>query len=568
MKKLPPTHNKLSVYRCLDCQRLPTACGRLARCRFCGGKRLKWIGWTTLSMVCNSEFDYRLAPLPAALKCLKKGLSVFPVVIVGGKNSRKHKRPPEGFKWKEYQERLPTSEEVISWWRRWPNAGIAMICGPVSGGVYAVDIDPRHGGAISKIGKELPQGPAQKTLSGGHHHFFHCNIPLPKRQGLFKGIDFVGVGGYVVLAPSFGRYEWLQEMDDISDLPQLPQWIVNVVARRHNHPYKNKRPKADSETSPPIGDQLRFLPELNAACIELKAHCPLAIWAELRAFDYHCTKGRGFVPGNDGCNHLFDRGFSQRIVFRALRDGEGIFWTLLWHGPFFTIQLHSVKRVCEILGVKINNTPGYGHPHWQTVPLDDFERDKRLPHLRSIACCEARDTRHRVKPISRLSVQERSGVPVRTQVSDSEKLGLLQPTKNKNGRRRHGQATYTPNEQGGPKFLRRADKNLRGAACLGPVGRLATVKSTMEGSRLESGREGETSGSPSVTAFPRPWKYFWTDHRYQRAVKRAQTGIVGALKVDCNPQVEMPREERRQYKVRHEVSLWRKPRELASPICV
>jgi len=555
-KPLLPNQN---VYRCLGCPRYPAAWYRLKVCPFCGGHRLRGVGRTTLDMCSGSplEFDSRRAILPAALKYLKRGWSVIPVGW--------DKKPL--VKWKPYQERLPSEDEIRKWWGDYPVAGIALICGSVSGGVYAVDIDPIHGGAVSRIGKELPQGPAQKTLSGGRHYFFHCDIPLPKRQGLFKGIDFVGVGGYVVLAPSFGRYEWLQEMDDISDLPELPQWMVDAVAR-HNHPSKNKRPKAYRETSPPIGDQLRFLPELNAACIERKVHWPLAIWAELRAFDYHHTKGRGFVPGDDGCNHLFDRGFSQRIVFQALRDGEGIFWTLLCHGPFCTIQLHGLKRVCETLRVKINITPGYGYPHWQYMPLDDFQGDKRLPHLRSIACYEARDTRHRVTPISRLSVQDRSGVPVRTQVSDAEKLGLLQPTKKKNGRRRHGQATYTPNEQEGPRFLRRADKNLRGAACLGPVGRLATVKSTMEGSRLEPGREGDPSGSPSVTAFPRPWKYFWADHRYQRAVKRAQKGIVGALKVDCNPQVEMPRAERRQYKVRHEVSLWRKPREPASPVCV
>ncbi len=67
------------------------------------------------------------------LQYLASGKSVFPVIITAdGK-----KRPL--VKWKRFQTKLPTQDEVKSWWQRWPDACIGLICGFVSG-VSVIDV--------------------------------------------------------------------------------------------------------------------------------------------------------------------------------------------------------------------------------------------------------------------------------------------------------------------------------------------------------------------------------------------------------------------------------------------
>jgi hypothetical protein len=51
-------------------------------------------------------------------------------------------------RWEEFQYRRPHVEEVRAWFSVWPEAGIAVVTGAVSG-VVVLDIDPRHGGEAS-----------------------------------------------------------------------------------------------------------------------------------------------------------------------------------------------------------------------------------------------------------------------------------------------------------------------------------------------------------------------------------------------------------------------------------
>ncbi|MCA9094270.1 MAG: bifunctional DNA primase/polymerase, partial [Planctomycetaceae bacterium] len=66
-----------------------------------------------------------------ALHLLANRRSIFPIQPLS-------KRPL--ISWKEFQDRLPDREEVIEWYTRWPDAGIAVALGPVSG-IVVVDVD-------------------------------------------------------------------------------------------------------------------------------------------------------------------------------------------------------------------------------------------------------------------------------------------------------------------------------------------------------------------------------------------------------------------------------------------
>ena len=67
----------------------------------------------------------------AATKYLKDcKYSVIPV----GKNKKSL------IKWEEYQKRLPTEQEIIDWWAKFPEANVGIVTGLISG-LVVIDID-------------------------------------------------------------------------------------------------------------------------------------------------------------------------------------------------------------------------------------------------------------------------------------------------------------------------------------------------------------------------------------------------------------------------------------------
>jgi len=158
--------------------------------------------------------------LEAALDYLQLGWSVIPAHTAGPDRScscgRDHCASPgkhPRIKWAAYQERLPTEEEVQRWWRRWPEANIAVVTGKVSG-IVVLDVDPRHGGdeSLRDLGG-LPDTTTAITGGGGLHLVFaHPRREIPNRASIWPGIDLRGDGGYIIAPPSQHesgrRYEW------------------------------------------------------------------------------------------------------------------------------------------------------------------------------------------------------------------------------------------------------------------------------------------------------------------------------------------------------------------------
>lgn len=140
----------------------------------------------------------------AALAYLRAGLSVIPA-------RREDKRPC--LAWGGYQTRRPTRAEVISWWKRWPDAGVAIVCGAVSG-LAVLDFDPRNGDGLHALASRLPITPTVETGGGGVHYYF--SLPPGKRltkiPGLIPGADLQAEASCVIappsLHPSRRRYRW------------------------------------------------------------------------------------------------------------------------------------------------------------------------------------------------------------------------------------------------------------------------------------------------------------------------------------------------------------------------
>ena len=172
--------------------------------------------------------------LAEALRLLRLGLSVIPI-------RWKEKKPVVA--WKGFQKRLATEEEVVAWYRRWPAAGVGIICGAVSG-VAVVDCDPRNGDGFNAIAPRLPLTPTVETGGGGRHYYFALTkSPITKIPALLPGVDLQAEASYVIAPPSVhpnGRlYRWLRGDDGVGlalgevPLAPLPLVIRQLIALRH-----------------------------------------------------------------------------------------------------------------------------------------------------------------------------------------------------------------------------------------------------------------------------------------------------------------------------------------------
>lgn len=169
--------------------------------------------------------------LDAALEYLERGWSVIPIKPEG-------KRP--AIKWREYQERQPTEEEVEQWWTQWPDYDIALITGEISG-VVVVDCD-NEDAAHAAFDAGMRSNIKAKTKRGIHLYFEHPKDGIRRgpRAGVnsrgadwprINGLDFRGDGSYALLPPS-NNYHWdyPQHVFDWDEMPVWQDWRPSISA--------------------------------------------------------------------------------------------------------------------------------------------------------------------------------------------------------------------------------------------------------------------------------------------------------------------------------------------------
>jgi hypothetical protein len=117
---------------------------------------------------------------------------------------------------------------IEMWWARWPAANVGLRTGIA---MDVADIDSAEGwhGLTHLLGGELPPGPRVRTGSGGWHLWFHPT-GFGNRVRLLPGLDWRGVGGYVVAPPSRhvrGDYRWVRRPGDT--LPVGPGVLHELI---------------------------------------------------------------------------------------------------------------------------------------------------------------------------------------------------------------------------------------------------------------------------------------------------------------------------------------------------
>src|SRR5262245_51525416 len=168
--------------------------------------------------------------LGAALSHAQDGKPVFPC-------SRSNKQPltPSG-----YRDATIDAKLIELWWTEYPGALIGAPMGQATG-LWAVDVDPRHGGDAALLeleqrhGGPLPRTMRSTTPSGGWHFFFTWNADLRicNSAGLIgAGIDVRSEGGYVVLPPSIRSdgvaYGWHH---DCAPPAAAPDWLIELARK-------------------------------------------------------------------------------------------------------------------------------------------------------------------------------------------------------------------------------------------------------------------------------------------------------------------------------------------------
>ncbi len=145
--------------------------------------------------------------------------------------------------WKDFQERQPSDEKITLWWTRWPDAGIAVVTGEVSGGVCAVDLDGYkdsfQSAPIDELIGDSMEMPISVTPSGGQHWWFRTSEQLGDRIGFLPATDFRS-GGIIILPYSEG-YKWRVKLSE-AEIPELPEALANAIRCSSNKPTASKRP--------------------------------------------------------------------------------------------------------------------------------------------------------------------------------------------------------------------------------------------------------------------------------------------------------------------------------------
>lgn len=155
----------------------------------------------------------------AALRFAAAGCSVVPVMADGSK------RPGIG-SWKEYQSKMPTADELQTWFK--DAKGVGLITGKISGNLEMMELEGRavadgmhtqikemaHEMGLDELWDRLNSGYCEMTPSGGLHWLYRLNGDVPgntklaRRPGQGDTVDVLaetrGEGGFVVVAPTLG----------------------------------------------------------------------------------------------------------------------------------------------------------------------------------------------------------------------------------------------------------------------------------------------------------------------------------------------------------------------------
>jgi hypothetical protein len=265
--------------------------------------------------------------LTAALAYARHGIPVLPVHTPdprGGcscdkgvrcESPGKHPRLRHGL-----NEASTDSRLIELWWRRWPEANLGLRTGIA---MDVADIDSAEGwhGLVHLLGGALPPGPRVRTGGGGWHLWFHP-MGFGNRVGLLPGLDWRGVGGYVLAPPSRhvrgADYRWVRRPG--AHLPVGPAVLRDLI--------KGPVAPVTALTRRPIGNPERYGQAALAAESDRVASAPAGTRNDTlnrAAFALGRLVGAGLLDSADVVRELDAAarraGLGRPEVRRTIRSG-------------------------------------------------------------------------------------------------------------------------------------------------------------------------------------------------------------------------------------------------------
>jgi len=184
--------------------------------------------------------------LKSAIWYLDNGFSVIPV--------KRDKTPL--LKWDEFARRYASKDEIKSWWAKWPDAQIALVCGKISG-ITVVDADSTE--SFKNLQKQFISDsvliPTVKTSKGFHLYFkYNPEIQIGNKTRFFEDCDIRSDRGYVLAPPSCnakGSYSWIPGLK-ISDTkpPEIPEKLLKAIV--------NPQPKPTAKNTVNFGNNKSY----------------------------------------------------------------------------------------------------------------------------------------------------------------------------------------------------------------------------------------------------------------------------------------------------------------------
>lgn len=145
----------------------------------------------------------------------------------------KEKKPINS--WSEFQNRLPTTDELEQWYQEEQN-NIAIITGKQSG-VIVVDVDVIKGGDPTPY-KDCTC--VARTVNGGYHFYYAWCEGVTGTVGVLPGVDLRSDGNYVVAPPSIAfnkdgelaEYTWETAAIPEVELKPFPKHLFPQISQK------------------------------------------------------------------------------------------------------------------------------------------------------------------------------------------------------------------------------------------------------------------------------------------------------------------------------------------------
>jgi len=224
-----------------------------------------------------------------AWKFLERDISVVP--IAPGSKKPGQWSESQGWRgmgdWTRFAQRMPTDIE-IEHWEKWPDAGIGVVLGKMSG-LVALDKDyDLPGGGNDALQALIPYSPVAKKGEKGWTRFYRWNgeKSCSFDVGGMRVLDVLSDGRQTVVPPTIHptglHYTWITEdtLDSIlsvAELPTLPddflQQVEKVLApyqtdNDKKHQKRTVAPKEDDgHINTDLSIQAEYFRDLNSAAL-------------------------------------------------------------------------------------------------------------------------------------------------------------------------------------------------------------------------------------------------------------------------------------------------------------